>query len=41
MYGWLQALPDDTLRRSPVLSVFYGDLLMHSGDLVAVGPRLG
>jgi LuxR family maltose regulon positive regulatory protein len=40
MYGWLQALPDDTLRRSPVLSVFYGDLLMHSGDLVAVGPRL-
>ena len=40
MYGWLQALPDDTLRRSPVLSVFYGDLLMHSGDLAAVGPRL-
>ena len=33
MYGWLQALPDDTVRRSPVLSVFYGDMLMLSGDL--------
>jgi LuxR family maltose regulon positive regulatory protein len=40
MYGWLKALPDDTVRRSPVLSVFYGDMLMHSGDLDAVGPRL-
>jgi LuxR family maltose regulon positive regulatory protein len=40
VYGWLTALPDDTVRRSPVLSVFYGDMLMHSGDLDAVGPRL-
>jgi LuxR family maltose regulon positive regulatory protein len=40
MYGWLKALPDDTVRRRPVLSVFYGDMLMHSGDLDAVGPRL-
>ncbi|GAA3623578.1 hypothetical protein GCM10022236_27450 [Microlunatus ginsengisoli] len=40
MYGWLRALPDDTIRRSPVLSVFYGDMLMHSGDLDAVEPRL-
>jgi LuxR family maltose regulon positive regulatory protein len=40
MYGWLKALPDDTVRRSPVLSVFYGDMLMHSGDLDAVEPRL-
>jgi LuxR family maltose regulon positive regulatory protein len=40
LYGWLTALPDDTVRRSPVLSVFYGDMLMHSGDLDAVGPRL-
>jgi LuxR family maltose regulon positive regulatory protein len=40
MYGWLKTLPDDTVRRSPVLSVFYGDMLMHSGDLDAVGPRL-
>ena len=40
VYGWLTALPDDTVRRSPVLSVFFGDMLMHSGDLDAVGPRL-
>src|SRR4029453_2987834 len=40
MYGWLKVLPDDTVRRSPVLSVFYGDMLMHSGDLDAVEPRL-
>jgi LuxR family maltose regulon positive regulatory protein len=40
MYGWLKAFPDDTIRRSPVLSVFCGDMLMHSGDLDAVGPRL-
>ena len=40
MYGWLKALPDDAVRRSPVLSVFYGDMLMHSGDLDAVEPRL-
>ena len=38
MYGWLKALPDDTLRRSPMLSVFYGDMLMPSGDLVASDP---
>ena len=40
MYGWLKRLPDATVRRRPVLSVFYGDMLMHSGDLDAVGPRL-
>jgi LuxR family maltose regulon positive regulatory protein len=40
LYRWLTALPDDTVRRSPVLSVFYADMLMHSGDLDAVGPRL-
>ena len=40
MYGWLKALPDDAVRRSPVLSVFYGDMLMHSGDLDAVELRL-
>ena len=28
MYGWLKALPDDAVRRSPVLSVFYGSMLM-------------
>ncbi len=40
MYGWLKALPDDAVRRSPVLSVFYGSMLMVSGDLDAVEPRL-
>ena len=33
MFGWLKALPDDAVRRSPVLSVFYGYMLMVSGDL--------
>ena len=33
MYGWLKALPDDAVRRRPVLSVFYGSMLMASGDL--------
>ena len=40
MLGWLKALPDDNVRRSPVLSVFYGSMLMVSGDLDAVEPRL-
>ena len=39
LLGWLQALPDDAVRRSPVLSVFYGYMLMVSGDLDGVrGP---
>jgi ATP/maltotriose-dependent transcriptional regulator MalT len=37
---WLKALPDDAVRRSPVLSVFYGYMLMVSGDLDAVETRL-
>ena len=40
MIGWLKALPDDAVRRSPVLSVFYGYMLMVSGDLDAAEPRL-
>ena len=40
MYGWLKALPDDAVRRRPVLSVFYGAMLMASGDLDGVEPRL-
>jgi LuxR family maltose regulon positive regulatory protein len=40
LLGWLKALPDDAVRRSPVLSVFYGYMLMTSGDLAAVEPRL-
>ncbi len=38
--GWLAALPDDTVRSSPVLSVFAAALLMVAGDLAAVGSRL-
>jgi LuxR family maltose regulon positive regulatory protein len=40
LLGWLKALPDDAIRRSPVLSVFFGYLLMVSGDLDAFEPRL-
>ena len=40
LLGWLKELPDDAVRRSPVLSVFYGNLLMAAGDLDAVEPRL-
>lgn len=39
LLGWLKALPDDAIRRSPVLSVFYGFMLMLSGDLPGVEPR--
>ncbi|MGB7962395.1 MAG: LuxR C-terminal-related transcriptional regulator [Propionicimonas sp.] len=37
---WLQALPDDAIRRSPVLSVVSGWMLLASGDLAAVESRL-
>jgi LuxR family maltose regulon positive regulatory protein len=40
MLSWLQTLPDDVVRRSPVLSVFRGALLMISGDLDGVEARL-
>ncbi len=40
MYGWLKALPDDAVRRSPVLSLFYGSMLMATGDLSRVEPWL-
>ncbi|HEX8508439.1 MAG TPA: LuxR C-terminal-related transcriptional regulator, partial [Propionibacteriaceae bacterium] len=36
----LKELPDDIVRHSPVLSVFYGSMLMFSGDRDAVEPRL-
>jgi LuxR family transcriptional regulator, maltose regulon positive regulatory protein len=39
-WRWLKALPDDIVRRSPVLSVFYGAMLLTGGDLSAVEPRL-
>jgi LuxR family maltose regulon positive regulatory protein len=38
--AWLNALPDDVIRRSAVLSVFYGWMLMVSGDLDGVEGRL-
>jgi LuxR family maltose regulon positive regulatory protein len=38
--GWLKALPDDAVRRSPVLSVFYGDMLLAAGHLENVERRL-
>jgi LuxR family maltose regulon positive regulatory protein len=37
---WLTALPDETVRRSPVLNVFYGSMLLASGEVDAVGSRL-
>ena len=40
LLGWLQALPEDAVRRSPVLNVFYGCMLMVSGDLAAFEARL-
>jgi LuxR family maltose regulon positive regulatory protein len=40
LLGWLRALPDHCIRRSPVLSVFYGHMLMASGDLDGVEARL-
>ena len=39
LFGWLKALPDDAVRRNPVLSVFYGWMLMIAGDLESVEPR--
>jgi LuxR family maltose regulon positive regulatory protein len=40
LLGWLRALPDDVIRRRPVLSVDYAGLLLVSGELVGVEPRL-
>ena len=40
LLGWLDALPDDVVRRSAVLSVFRGWMLMVAGDLDAVEDRL-
>ena len=40
LFGWLTELPDDTVRRSPVLSAFYAFMLLVSGNVDAVEPRL-
>lgn len=39
LFGWLKALPADAVRNSPVLSVFYGFMLMVAGDLHGVEQR--
>ncbi|HEV7194624.1 MAG TPA: LuxR C-terminal-related transcriptional regulator [Pedococcus sp.] len=40
LVGWFAALPDGVIRASPVLSVFFGHMLLASGDLDGVEPRL-
>ena len=40
LLGWLKALPDRFIRRSPVLSVLHGHMLLVSGDLDGVEARL-
>jgi LuxR family maltose regulon positive regulatory protein len=40
LLGWLKTLPDEAVRRSPVLSVFYGYMLMVTGDLDGAELRL-
>ncbi|MDJ0353935.1 LuxR C-terminal-related transcriptional regulator [Pseudarthrobacter sp. PH31-O2] len=36
LHSWLSVLPEDAIRRSPVLSVFFAGMLMASGDLDGV-----
>lgn len=40
LLGWLKALPDHCIRRSPVLSVLHGHMLLVSGDLDGVEASL-
>ncbi len=40
LLGWLKLLPDNVIRRSPVLSVYYGFMLMMDGDVEGVEQRL-
>lgn len=40
LLGWLKDLPDDLVRRRPVLSVAYAWALLSAGELDAVEPRL-
>ncbi|WP_255770575.1 LuxR C-terminal-related transcriptional regulator [Pseudarthrobacter sulfonivorans] len=40
LFGWLKELPDAAIRRNPVLSVFYGGMLMVTGDLAGAQQRL-
>jgi LuxR family maltose regulon positive regulatory protein len=40
LLGWLRALPDELVRRRPVLSVHYAGLLLDGGELQDVEARL-
>ncbi|MDN5764992.1 MAG: hypothetical protein L0H96_01890 [Humibacillus sp.] len=40
LIGWLRALPEDAVRRSPVLSVYYAFMLMATGDVEGIEPWL-
>ena len=40
LLGWLRALPDDLLRRRPVLCDQYAGVLMQTGDFAGVDARL-
>ncbi|MFN8377032.1 MAG: LuxR C-terminal-related transcriptional regulator [Anaerolineae bacterium] len=40
LLGWLRVLPDDILRRFPVLSVHFAGALLQSGQFDEVEPRL-
>ncbi len=40
MFGWLNELPADVIRRSPVLGVFRGFMLMAAGELDGVEAHL-
>jgi len=40
LLGWLTLLPEDTIKRRPVLEVFSAWLSLVTGDIAAVEPRL-
>jgi LuxR family maltose regulon positive regulatory protein len=40
LLGWLDGVPDDVVRRRPVLSAFYAWRMLVAGDLEAVEPWL-
>lgn len=40
MLGWLESLPDELVRRRPVLSVWYAGALLAGGQLEAAPDRL-
>ena len=40
LLGWLEALPDEVIRRRPVLSAVYGGALLACGQLGGVEARL-